>query len=382
MNKYLAIKIRAGNHGSINLSVLFVLPLVFILAFIAMPQPIAAQEQLEGEWQRFTLTGLAYTPRWNASSVLESEDTLRDSRYGPEKALDGNPDTAWVEGVPGPGTGESYYIAFTHLPEALGFINGYAKNPNLYRKNYRVKTLKVHLFTGLMVEGFFTEIAEFYDALPAAAPQTVRLEDTMDPQRVPLPFDRKAALSRMEEFKNSPRVETWNFPQAKEMGVDGSEKLPLHFIYILKLEIADTYPGSTWKDTCIAELWPDYGSAAGVSESEDSRSLVITTKEGEEIGTYSDFEYTVTLVEASSNYEWAIVILEPAYLEPGQRAESTYAVIHLPSGRNISAMLFEHPERLGMELLPTGFIEEGGATWLEYEDFGSGESKRVLCRLY
>ncbi|MFP4619644.1 MAG: NADase-type glycan-binding domain-containing protein [Spirochaetaceae bacterium] len=384
MNRHFGIHFPCGCPGRIDppLSLSLVLPFVFFVTFLSTPQPLPAQEQLEGEWQRFTLTGVAYKPRWNASSVLESETTLRDSRYGPEKALDGDPDTAWVEGVPGPGTGESYFIALPHLPEALGFINGYAKNLSLYRKNYRVKELEVHLFTGLMVEGFFTEIAEFYDALPAAAPQSMYLKDTPDRQRVPLPFDRKAALSRMEEFKNSPEVKAWSFPQAEEMGIDGGEQLPLHFMYILELRIADTYPGSTWEDTCIAELWPDYGEAAGVFESEDGRSLVISTEEGEKIPSYSSFEYVLTLVETSPNYEWALVIHEPAYLEPGERAESTYAIIHLPSGRDISAELFEYPERLGTQLLPTGFIEKDGSTWVEYEDFRSGESGRLLCSLY
>ena len=337
---------------------------------------------MRGEWVRFSLTGRAYMPLWGASSVLESDDPLSWSRYGADKALDGDPATAWVEGAPGPGIGESYILAVEHFPEALGFINGYAKNRNLFEKNYRVKELRVHVYTALTVDGFYTERMVFLDGLPAARPRIVSLRDTMGPQRVTLPFDRRQMITRMEEFKSSEELETWSFPQAETMGLDGSEGRNIDFHYVIKLEIVDTYRGSTWEDTCIAELWTDYGDAAGVSESKDRRSLLMITAEGEEIPSYSEFEYVVTLVDTSTNYEWALVIHEPAYLEPGERATSTYAVIHLPSGRNISSELFEEPELLGMDLLPTGLIQENGKTYLEYEDFAAGESTRVLCGLY
>ncbi|HDQ14284.1 MAG TPA: hypothetical protein ENN41_05675 [Sediminispirochaeta sp.] len=43
------------------------------------------------------------------------------------------------------------------------------------------------------------------------------------------------------------------------MGLTGDEEIGKKFLYIIRLEIVDTYPGTTWEDTCLAELWPDYG---------------------------------------------------------------------------------------------------------------------------
>jgi len=350
------------------------------------PNRVGAQEGREGDWVRFTLTGQAFMPRWGASSVLEAEDVLRSSRYGPEKALDRNPATAWVEGAPGAGIGESYYLGLEHLPEALGFVNGYAQNTNLFHRNHRVKELRVHFYAGLMVDGFATEIAEYFDSQQLVDPVTVRLGDTMQAQRVKLPVDLALVRSRMADFRNSADVREWNFPQAEEMGLDGSENLGLHFRYIVKLEIADIYPGSTWEDTCIAELWPDFGAGTEISVSSNMRSLLVTKDTGEQIPTYADIRYVISLLEASPNKEWALILQEPAYLELGERASSSYTVVHTPTGWDIGPQLFPEGTQLGTELFPLGFVQEGGRTYLEYETPGKGQNagtlERVHCTLY
>lgn len=358
------------------------LPILMLLILSISLPDLSAQEQLPEGWLRFTLTGRTLQPDWTASSVLESEQLYRDSRYGPEKALDGDPATAWVEGVSGPGIGESYVIGLAHYPEALGFINGYAKNRDLFGKNYRVKELKLQVFAGLAVSGFATEIAQFFDARPISDPHTIKLADIMEAQRIELPFERTRILARMEEFRNSQEVRSWDFPQAAEMGLDGSEGMPTSFRYLVRLEIAEVYRGWKWEDTCIAELWPDYGEASNISVSEDDKSLIITTDAGEQIPTYSDFEYVLTLVDSSEDHEWAIVIKEPAYADEG-RISSTYAVIHTPSGRDMSSRIFgPSAVRLGTDLLPTGFFRKQGTTYLEYEDLKMGETKQTPVRLY
>ena len=115
------------------------------LFILFIPAALQAQEALEGDWSRFPLTGSAMGIEWSASSVLEAGNFWETSRYGPEKALDGNPATAWVEGAPKGGIGESYVIALEHCPSALGFINGYAENRSLFEKNYRIKELTVKI---------------------------------------------------------------------------------------------------------------------------------------------------------------------------------------------------------------------------------------------
>jgi hypothetical protein len=349
---------------------------------LAAPLPLFGQQQLRGDWLRFALAGRSDQPGWGTSSVLESETPLQESRYGPEKALDGDPATAWVEGAPGAGRGEWYALGLTHCPEALGVYNGYAKNRDLFLKNHRIKTARVRVYAAVNVSGFVTELAEVFDAVPLTASKTVRFADTMEAQRIELPFDPSEVRARMEAFRRSEVITARTFPQAEEMGIEEGEGPPLNFRCILHLEIGEVYEGSTWHDTCLAELWPDYGKPASVKLSKDSRALLITDETGRHIPTYADSEYVLSLADLSPGGEWAVVLKEPAYLEPGERAETEYALIHTPTGRDVSAQILDDPARFGIDLLPTGFTREGSAVFLEYEDLAGGESGRAACRLY
>ncbi len=355
------------------------LPSVLLLALVVAPLR-AVEEPLEDGWMRFSLSGRAFAlAEWGASSVLESDHYWEVSRYDPGKALDGDPATAWVEGAPGPGIGEFIVLGLTHYPEALGFINGFARDRNLFAGNNRVKELNVRIYTAVNISGFATEWVTFYDALPVAPAQTVRLADTMEAQRVELPLSSRSAREAMDDFRASDVVTGWSFAQARELGVDASMGAPLHFRYIVRLQIADVYPGTTWDDTCIAEIWPDYGRIDDVTVSDDNRHLLLTTAYGERVPGYADFEYVLTVVELSQNHEWAIVIKEPAY--PGtSRISSEYAVIHTPTGHDMTAAIFGRTESGGLNVLPFDFVEEDSTTFVIYEEFTSGETRRAACR--
>lgn len=356
-----------------------VLLVLALLSSAAVSAP--TQEPLHDDWVRFAFAGRSDMPGWGASSVLESAQPLVASRYGPEKALDGNAATAWVEGAAGEGLGERYYLSLESAPEALGFINGYAQNRSLFEKNHRVRRLSLQVFAGVQVSGFATERAELFDAKAITDTRTLRLSDVMDAQRVRLPFSRRSILAAMEEFRTSEAISTWGFPQAREMGLDGSEGLPRYFRYILRLEIADVYRGSTWEDTCLAEIWPDYGTPDDVAVSDDERALTMETPAGDRVSTYADFDSVLTLVETGGDGEWAIVLREPAYQGEG-RVETGYAVVHTPTGRDVSATLFGDSAILGPEILPVGFSEGAGSTYVKYENLRTGETGRVLCTLY
>jgi hypothetical protein len=353
-----------------------------VLFFLGGVVPASAvEEQLEGGWVRFALTGRAYAvAEWGASSVLESDHYWEMSRYDPGKALDGDPATAWVEGAPGPGIGETIVLGFSHYPEALGFINGFARNRNLFVRNHRVRSLNVQLYTALNVDGFATESVTFYDALPAGPARRVSLADEMEAQRVLLPVSPRSAQVAMEAFRASGAVAGWTFPQAVTMGVDGGMGMPLQFRYILRLEIAEVYRGTTWEDTCIAEIWPDFGEIEDVAVSDDMRRLVLTTPDGRLVPGYADFDSVLTLVDLSRDARWAIVIREPAYLETGQgRVSSEYAVIHTPTGRDMTAGILSEAGISGeASFLPFGFEEEGGVTWLLFDD-PAGNERRAPC---
>jgi hypothetical protein len=355
----------------------YLLPLALLVAGVSTAAAQSVQEELEGGWVRFALTGHARAvAEWGATSVLESDRYWEISRYDPGKALDGEAGTAWVEGAPGAGVGEAILLAFTHYPEALGFINGFARNENLFFRNHRVRTLRVQLFTAVNVDGFATETVTLYDAMPVGSARTIVLSDTMTPQRAILPVGPRAAREAMDAFRVSRPIADWDFPQARTMGVDGAMGIPRRFRYILRLEIAQVYRGSTWEDTCIAEIWPDHGAIAAVTVSEDMRQLVLTTAEGQSVPGYAGVDSVLTLVALSDDAQWAIVIREPVGAGAG-RVSSEYAVIHTLTGRAMTEAVFRAAGSAA-GFLPFGFQEEGGATWVLYED-PAGNVHRAPC---
>ncbi len=349
--------------------------LLGLVSAVLLTQPgqfaSAVEEPLDGEWTRFSLSGRAYAvAEWGASSVLESDNFWEISSYDPGKAFDGDPATAWVEGAAGPGIGETIVAAFVEYPEALGFINGFARNQNLFQRNHRVKTLSVQLYVGVNADGFATESVTYYDAVPVGPAESVVLADSRQAQRLVLPLDPAAATEAMNRFRSSEAVAALEFPQAEMMGINPAMGVPLRFRYILRLEIAEVYRGTTWEDTCIAEIWPDYGEIATVDTDDNMRRLLLYTADGRRVPGYADFAYVLTLLALSDNAEWAIVIKEPAY--PGQgRVSSVYAVIHTPTGRDFSAAVF------AADVLPFDFAADAGRLFVVYEDLSSGEVRRT-----
>ena len=98
------------------------------------------------DWVGRNCTGNAGA-RICASSVL---DPQKSNRYGPGNLVDNNPATAWVEGVGGQGQGESLYLELggERSLSSLSFINGYAKNADIFAKNSRIRELTVITSTG------------------------------------------------------------------------------------------------------------------------------------------------------------------------------------------------------------------------------------------
>lgn len=349
-----------------------------LLLLVVSMVPVHGQEALRDNWLRFGLQGESFGPGYGASSVLEAQVGMLRSRYGVDKAMDEDPATAWVEGVDGPGEGEHYWLGVEHYPAALGFINGYAQNRALFDKNYRVRSLEVQVFAAVNVSGFAGQWEEFYDALPISDVQRIDLQDSMDPQRVLLPFDRREMVSRMEEFQRSEAIRMWDFPQAGEMGLSGDEKIGMQFRYVLVLTIASTYPGTTWEDTCIAELWPDYGTVTEIDLEGESRYLHIVDAVGQDIPVYYDFDYVLTVVDQSEEREWALVIKEAAYPD-SDNISSTYAIVHLPTGRDLTAKILGYERR---SILPYALNSRDGQVFVEWENTETGAEGSEACVLY
>ena len=159
---------------------------------------------------------------WYCSDVpitVTASDTLRDGLYSydPANIHDGNKSTIWA--VAGQGIGTKVTFTFDMTGErhrkprgrpfginGFSFINGFARSPALWAANGRVKTFKVT-----------------FNGVPKG---TLAVADTDFPQ-----------------FLKLPNLEL--LPGKKSR---------------LVLEIADTYVGGKYWDTCIADLQFDgYG---------------------------------------------------------------------------------------------------------------------------
>lgn len=168
------------------------------LAALAPPEP-APRRSLDRPTfpnQRCLDTGAGFGTRSVCvSSVL---DPQYGNRYGGGNLFDGNPATAWVEGVGGQGEGESIVVEFDRprSPTTIEVLNGYTKSAAIFAKNSRVRVLELRNSAG---EDF-----------------TLQLEDSMDWQRLSLP-----AMQPCD----------W-----------------------ISLTIRDVYPGSKYQDTAISEL--------------------------------------------------------------------------------------------------------------------------------
>ncbi len=98
------------------------------------------------DWQQLQ------SPRAGASSFLKSNWNKYNENYHPNYVLDGDPKTAWVEGVPGQGEGQQLRIPLSRLRAAtrvkLRVRNGYQKSDNLLAANSAPSSLSVSIMDG------------------------------------------------------------------------------------------------------------------------------------------------------------------------------------------------------------------------------------------
>jgi hypothetical protein len=137
--------------------------------------------------------------RVSSSSHLPSD---RYGSYGPHAAIDGSEETAWVEGVPGPGTGEWIQLTFPGTIElhALRFDVGFDKNADLFAKNNRIKKATLVFSNG---------------------------------EQTSLSFDDARGLQEFSMVRApGPNVETAS----------------------IKIIVDEVYSGTAYDDTCLAEM--------------------------------------------------------------------------------------------------------------------------------
>ncbi len=154
-----------------------------------------------------------------ASSVLAPADA-----YHPGYLFDGRPDFGWVEGVKGPGLGESMTLTFTApvTLTALELWNGYQRSADHFAKNARAK--KVAL------------------SLDGAAPLELSVKDVQGPQKLMLPKPTSATT--------------------------------------LTLTIKQAYPGSKYDDLVLSELrvWDEQGPRSIATSDLQDRAATLKTE--------------------------------------------------------------------------------------------------------
>ena len=162
------------------------------------------------EWETgdfFVPDMMEYYTVATASSYLQASG---ENGYHPNNVTGNNKMCAWTEGVDGTGIGEFIELHQMYMgpgADVLTFtefciVNGYAKNEDIWKKNARVKELKVYY-------------ANQYVG-------TIHLKDCMEPQYVDVSMLNMTVANGREA--------------------------------VFRFEIADVYPGTKYEDTCLTGI--------------------------------------------------------------------------------------------------------------------------------
>ncbi|MEO0641250.1 MAG: hypothetical protein AAFY70_16070, partial [Bacteroidota bacterium] len=191
------------------------------------------QEDLKiDEKQRF---GIVYNPStqlrsqeilrkklsaWAYDDISASSSLSPEATYGPKNLIDGNMETAWVEGASGLGIGESIEITLSFPKDirAIFILPGYTKSQKAYEENARPQKIKVAVYIGEKGKGEWREMEE------------ISLQDR---RYQTLMGDNIAALA--QPIMDIGDVGDWNISK-------------------IRLTITAVYPGTKYDDTCISEV--------------------------------------------------------------------------------------------------------------------------------
>ncbi len=180
---------------------------------------------------------------YSASSELDKPESPAEiGRYSPRNLFDHNTATAWVEGEAGSGSGSYVLTGVSRgLKKYLIIYNGYQQTESLFKKNNRVRELKISLYAGYSFDAMAGQFGFEAESLSLGEPVTVTLDDTIGPQRFKLPFDPVKA----GKLKESGR---------RKFIDDFSPGDGVKDFFFLKFEIVSVYPGTKWDDTCISGI--------------------------------------------------------------------------------------------------------------------------------
>jgi hypothetical protein len=286
---------------------------------------------------------------FHASSSLDG--------YGMELLFDGDSYTGWAEGLPGAGEGVVLWAALDPGSDTLLVRNGFSRSRALFYKNNRVRSMELSLYRGFQPAGMVTEIGPLFIILPLTSSISITLEDSMELQDIALPFERDL-LSGQPPSDEELRFFTEYTRRNNLSRESEAENL------ILRMEITDVYPGSTWNDTCLTELRlfseDDFSSAEVYGE---EGSLFYSSPTGRRI-LCRDREYLYDPYLVSRDGSWCIAFKTPAVAQG--RVESSFSLFRLPRPEPYRNGRFEAAIDAG--LIPVDFEERPEGLYLLFDD--------------
>lgn len=121
---------------------------------------------------------MLYVSEVYASSSLAEADVV----HSPERIMDGNISTAWVEGASGQGIGESVVFMFDNVytVEGLWVAAGYQKNDRVYTINSRPEKITISFSDGTSESFTLTDIHDFQEIHFSKPIETSSIKITID----------------------------------------------------------------------------------------------------------------------------------------------------------------------------------------------------------
>jgi hypothetical protein len=211
------------------------------LSVLLLAAALGAPAFAEEDWRQFIISDVVGYFGAGASSRLVEDDDWGE--YAPGNLIDGNKDSAWVEGVEGDGVGRQVWFTVDRGTTDLVLANGFARSASLFKKHNRVKRLAASLWVGATADFNVIEQGRVFRARPASARLSVLLADKAAPQTVALPFD-------WGKLRVDPQELIEEFRTANEY----TEEVACWTEFIVCLEIREVYRGTANRDTCIAEV--------------------------------------------------------------------------------------------------------------------------------
>lgn len=216
----------------------------------ALNRQCGGENETLRRWSSSFLKPLKREPTWRMQpGVTEGPDgneSFHDTvdylkwcgQYSAFSVVDGNGDTAWCEGVAGDGLGEILISPSADATQKVEIQVGIGRVDTAYKKNGRPQKVRVYVVEE-PEEGRF----------PCP-------EYGLEQEKAGAPLDNKAWKSLLEAGARPVarrEVTLRDTPELQPLALPEFKAKPGH-IYFVALELLGVVAGSTYQDTCIAEL--------------------------------------------------------------------------------------------------------------------------------